>query len=144
MIPPEPVGEIDDVESQQSAVSFQSKLDMDASLPKISKVQQIKEEELAIIYQVHEKRDESGDLKRILLGFYGNSVYIWNQTQCMQIFSVDTKGGNRPFRLAVKQNIPMAAFGKVYMLAYAFGDRLHINETWSQMAEQPELILKEQ
>ena len=38
----------------------------------------------------------------------------------------------------------MAAFGKVYMLAYAFGDRLHIHETWSQMAEQPELILKEQ
>jgi hypothetical protein len=39
----------------------------------------MKEEELNIIYQVHEKRDESGEVRRILLGFYGNVAYVWNQ-----------------------------------------------------------------
>ena len=48
----------------------------------------------------------------------------------MQIFSVDTKGGNRPFRLVVKENVPMVAFGKVFMMVYAFGDRLHVHDTW--------------
>jgi len=43
-------------------------------MPKVHKVQQIKEEELNIIYGIHQFED-----KRILLGFTGNYAYIWDQ-----------------------------------------------------------------
>jgi hypothetical protein len=88
----------------------------DLSLPRLQKVQQIKEEELNIIYQIFRWKDQ-----RILLGFYGNFAYIWNQTQSFQLFSVDTKGGNRPIRLKLTDNCG-------FMLAYSFGDQIVIWE----------------
>ena len=46
--------------------------------------------------------------------------------------------------MAIKNNIPMAAYGKVFILAYSFGDRIHVHETWWQMTMSPDLFLKEQ
>jgi len=44
---------------------------------------------------------------------------------------VDTKGGNRPIRLAVKDfDVDATAYGKIFLLAYAFGDRLVIHDNW--------------
>lgn len=40
----------------------------------------------------------------ILFGFYGNFAYIWNKQENMQIFNVDTKGGNRPIRLRLQKS----------------------------------------
>lgn len=48
----------------------------------------------------------------------------------MQIFSVDTKGGNRPIRLAMKENVPETAYGKIFVLAYAMADKLYVHDTW--------------
>jgi NAD(P)H-flavin reductase len=93
-------------------------------------VQQIKEEELNIIYQIQQKGD-----KRVLLGFYGNYAYIWNQNQQLQIFSVDTKGGNRPIRLALKSNVANQAFGKIFILAYAMADKIYIHDTMWQLED---------
>ena len=51
--------------------------------------------------------------------------------QSIQVFAVDTKGGNRPIRLALrKQGLGQASFGKVFMLAYSFGDKLVIQDNW--------------
>lgn len=66
----------------------------------------------------------------MLLGFYGNFAYVWNQTQSLQIFSVDTKGGNRPILLALKDKVSTTAYGKVFVLAYAFADKLIIHDSW--------------
>ena len=38
----------------------------------------------------------------VLLGFYGNFAYVWNKQENMQIFSIDTKGGNRPMKLKIQ------------------------------------------
>jgi hypothetical protein len=48
------------------------------------------------------------------------------------MFSVDTKGGNRPIRLALK-DVHLhneSSYGKSFMLAYAFGDKLVIQDNW--------------
>jgi hypothetical protein len=49
----------------------------------------------------------------------------------MQIFSVDTKGGNRPIRLALK-DVPSEAYGKIFVLAYGMADKIHIHDTMDQ------------
>jgi len=47
------------------------------------------------------------------------------------MFSVDTKGGNRPMQLALMdQNIDQAVYGKVFILAYAFADKMVIHDNW--------------
>ena len=58
---------------------------------------------------------EQSQTKRIVLGFQGNHCYIWDQTNGIQMLSVDTKGGNRPIRLILKSlNIGMSAYGRVF------------------------------
>lgn len=87
-------------------------------LPKIHKVQQIKEEELNIIYNLFQQGSSL-----VLFGFYGNYAFLWDQRQSMQLFTVDTKGGNRPIRVAVRQT-DQQAFGRLFAMGYAFGDKL--------------------
>ena len=47
------------------------------------------------------------------------------------MFSVDTKGGNRPISLALKdQNVDQALYGKIFIMAYAFGDKMVVHDNW--------------
>lgn len=66
----------------------------------------------------------------ILLGFYGNFAYVWDKQQNMQVFSIDTKGGNRPIRLKV-QATSQLNFGKHFILTYSYGDCLVICNNWN-------------
>ena len=47
------------------------------------------------------------------------------------MFSIDTKGGNRPIRLVLRSdNVSQASFGNNFLLAYAFGDKIVIQDNW--------------
>ena len=39
-----------------------------------------------------------------MLSFLGNFCYVWDLKSQSQVFSVDTKGGNRPVRLIVRES----------------------------------------
>ncbi len=62
----------------------------------IQKISSIKEEDLNLIYDIHNYQS-----KQVLLGFTGNFAYVWNKQESLPVFSIDTKGGNRPIRLIV-------------------------------------------
>eukprot|EP00347_Sterkiella_histriomuscorum_P019530 403341280 len=93
----------------------------------IQKTQSIKEEDLNIIYNINMMNQ-----KMVLLGYYGNFAYIWNKQENMQIFSIDTKGGNRPMKLKVQngQHISEQQYGRHFIYAYSFGDCLTLCNNW--------------
>lgn len=69
----------------------------------------------------------------ILFGFQGNYAYLWDSKQSMQLFTVDTKGGNRPIRVAVRQTPAEESFGRLFAMAYAFADKLVVQDNWNQL-----------
>jgi hypothetical protein len=56
---------------------------------------------LNIIYQVYKSGNQDDD-KILLFGFRGDIAYLWNHSEYIQIFSADTKGGNRPIRMITR------------------------------------------
>ncbi|CDW88527.1 wd40 repeat domain-containing protein [Stylonychia lemnae] len=107
----------------------------------IQKIQSIKEEDLNIIYNINMMNN-----KMVLLGFYGNFAYIWNKQENMQIFSIDTKGGNRPLKLKIQEgtNIDEQLYGKHYAFAYSFGDCLVLCNNWLYSSEEEQKVVQSQ
>ena len=66
----------------------------------------------------------------VLLGYYGNFAYVWNFNERMQLYRIDTKGGNRPIRFKI-QDGNLKDYGKHFILAYSYGDCLVISSKWS-------------
>ena len=64
----------------------------------------------------------------MLLGFTGNFAYVWNKQESLPIFSIDTKGGNRPIMLKVQEG--GNSYGKHFILAYSYGDCLVVCDNW--------------
>ena len=73
----------------------------------------------------------------VLLGFTGNYAYLWDHSNSIQIFAVDTKGGNRPITLALR-DVDERSYGKQFVMAYAFGDQLVVQNNWETKENQEE------
>ena len=46
---------------------------------KLNKIQNIKEEDLNIIYSIHRHVDSNGINHLLMHGFYGNYAYLWDR-----------------------------------------------------------------